>query len=48
MNETVYNSSKSMVNLSAINLSSGMHPAGFPPLKSDVLESVVHRIVSHL
>ena len=48
MSEAVYNTSKPTVNLSGVKLSVGMHPAGFPPLTSDILESVVHRIVSGL
>src|SRR5271157_3537790 len=48
MNEASYNTSNPMINLSGINLSTGMHPAGFPPLTGDVLEAIVLRIVNHL
>jgi len=48
MNEIFYNPSKPTVNLSGVNLSTGMHPAGFPPLTEDILESIVQRIVNHL
>jgi len=48
MNEASYNTSNPMINLSGVNLSTGMHPAGFPPLTGDVLEAIVLRIVNHL
>ena len=48
MSEVVYNTSKPIVNLSGVKLSVGMHPAGFPPLTGEVLESVVQRIVKPL
>ena len=48
MNEAFYKIPNPTVNLSGINLSTGMHPAGFPPLTGDVLENIVHRIVNHL
>jgi predicted nucleotidyltransferase len=48
MSEAVYNTSKPIVNLSGVKLSVGMHPAGFPPLTEEVLESVVQRIVKPL
>jgi uncharacterized protein len=48
MDESFYNTSTPMVNLSGVHLSTGMHPAGFPPLTGDVLEAIVHRIVNHL
>jgi uncharacterized protein len=48
MNEPFYTSSTPMVNLSGVHLSTGMHPAGFPPLTGDVLEAIVQRIVNHL
>jgi len=48
MNESFYNSSKSRVNLIGVKLSTGIHPAGFPALTGELLESVVQRIVDHL
>jgi uncharacterized protein len=48
MNEAFYNTSNPVVNLSGVNLSTGMHPAGFPPLTGDLLEAIVQRIVNHL
>jgi predicted nucleotidyltransferase len=48
MNEAFYSTSKPNVNLAGVNLSTGMHPAGFPPLTGDVLESIVQRIINHL
>jgi uncharacterized protein len=48
MNEVLYHTSKPVINFSGINLSTGMHPAGFPPLTGDVLESIVQRIIDHL
>lgn len=48
MSEAVINSTKPTINLSGVRLSAGMHPAGFPPLTSEILESVVQRIISGL
>ena len=48
MSEAVYNTSKPTINLSGVKLSAGMHPAGFPPLTGEVLESIVQRIVRQL
>jgi uncharacterized protein len=48
MSEALHNTSKSTINLSGVRLSNGMHPAGFPPLTQDVLESIVRRIITHL
>jgi uncharacterized protein len=48
MNEAVYNTSRSIANLTGVKLSTDMHPAGFPPLTGNVLESIVQRIVDHL
>jgi uncharacterized protein len=48
MNEALHSNSKATINLSGVRLSNGMHPAGFPPLTEDVLESIVRRIVNHL
>jgi uncharacterized protein len=45
MSETLHNTA---INLSGVRLSNGMHPAGFPPLTEEVLESIVRRIVNHL
>ncbi len=48
MNEALHNTSKATINLSGVRLSNGMHPAGFPPLTGEVLESIVRRIANHL
>lgn len=48
MNEAFYNTSKPTVNLSGVKLSTDIHPAGFPPLTGDVLESIVQRIAKNL
>lgn len=48
MNKVFYNTSKPTVNFSGVKLSTDMHPAGFPPLTGDVLESIVQRIANHL
>ena len=48
MNEAIYNTARTMVNLTGVKLSTDMHPAGFPPLTGNVLESIVQRIVTHL
>lgn len=48
MSETIYTTPITTVNLAGVKLSTGMHPAGFPPLTEEVLESVVHRIVNAL
>jgi len=48
MNEAIYNTSRPIANLTGVRLSTGMHPAGFPPLTGNVLESIVQRIVDHL
>jgi hypothetical protein len=48
MNESLHSTSKATINLSGVRLSNGMHPAGFPPLTEDVLESIVRRVVNHL
>jgi predicted nucleotidyltransferase len=48
MNKTFQNTPGASVNLSGIKLSTGMHPAGFPPLTGDVIESIVQRIVNRL
>ncbi len=48
MGEAFYNTSKPTVNLSGVKLSTDMHPAGFPPLTGEVLESIVQRIVNQL
>lgn len=47
-NEVIYKTSGPKVNLTGVKLSTDMHPAGFPPLTGDVLESIVQRIVNHL
>jgi predicted nucleotidyltransferase len=47
MGEAFYNPPKPTVNLSGVRLSTSMHPAGFPPLTGDVLESIVQRVVTH-
>jgi uncharacterized protein len=48
MNDAINNVARPVVNLSGVKLSDDMHPAGFPPLTGDVLESIVQRIVNHL
>ena len=48
MNEVIHDISKPTLNLSGVRLSTGMHPAGFPPLTKAVLESIIQRIVYHL
>jgi len=48
MNEAIYNTSRPMANLSGVKLSTDMHPAGFPPLTGNILESIIQRIVDHL
>jgi uncharacterized protein len=48
MSETLSNASGSTINLSGVKLSNGMHPAGFPPLTEDILQSIVQRIASQL
>ncbi len=48
MSEAFYDISKPAVNLSGVRLSTGMHPAGFPPLTGEVLVSIVQRIVNQL
>jgi uncharacterized protein len=48
MNEALHNTSKATINLSGVKLSNGMHPAGFPPLTGEVIESIVRRIVNYL
>lgn len=48
MSEAFFNTSKPTVNFSGVKLSTGMHPAGFPPLTGEVLESIVRRIVNQL
>jgi uncharacterized protein len=35
------------INLDGVKLSTHIHPAGFPPLSSEVLGMIVQRIVSH-
>jgi len=47
MSETTYSLAQPKVNLHGIKLSDGMHPAGFPPLTAEVLESIVQRIAAN-
>ena len=48
MSESTYHFPKSNLNLSGVKLSTGMHPAGFPPLTGELLATIVQRIVAHL
>jgi uncharacterized protein len=48
MNEALHSTAKVTINLSGVRLSTGMHPAGFPALTEDILESIVRRIVNYL
>lgn len=36
------------INLTGVKLSTGMHPAGFPPLTGELLEDIMGRIVLQL
>jgi uncharacterized protein len=48
MNEALHSTAKVTINLSGVRLSTGMHPAGFPALTEDILESIVRHIVNYL